>query len=196
FALDGYSIYGYTGWNDEGEVVEMTSSYQLKDGADGSGGINDYEYIQGLGTLDACNGIFSETPDWPEGVYHYHTTMFNGDGGIGFPYFINCYAGELPSGDDSGDDDEDPCAGHGETWGPGIGPPPDGCGGGPPGGQSSEGGLIAIPWSSNPPNIGLIIISVLMMAVIYRYSRESAFGSSALNQADKVREYHLTPKLA
>jgi hypothetical protein len=56
--------------------------------------------------------------------------------------------------------------------------------------------LIAIPWSSNPPNIGLIIISVLMMAVIYRYSRESAFGSSALNQADKVREYHLTPKLA
>mgnify|MGYP006223435659 FL=1 len=122
--------------------------------------------------------------------------MFNGDGGIGFPYFINCYAGELPSGDDSGDDDEDPCAGHGETWGPGIGPPPDGCGGGPPGGQSSEAGLIAIPWSSNPPNIGLIIISVLMMAVIYRYSRESAFGSSALNQADKVREYHLTPKLA
>ena len=196
FALDGYSIYGYTGWNDEGEVVEMTSSYQLKDGADGSGGINDYEYIQGLGTLDACNGIFSETPDWPEGIYHYHTTMFNGDGGIGFPYFINCYAGELPSGDDSGDDDEDPCAGHGETWGPGIGPPPDGCGGGPPGGQSSEAGLIAIPWSSNPPNIGLIIISVLMMAVIYRYSRESAFGSSALNQADKVREYHLTPKLA
>tara|TARA_Y100000589_G_scaffold304131_1_gene317036 strand:+ start:204 stop:404 length:201 start_codon:yes stop_codon:yes gene_type:complete len=23
----------------------------------------------------------------------------------------------------------DPCAGYGETWGPGIGPPPPGCGG-------------------------------------------------------------------
>ena len=33
FALDGYSIYGYTGWNDDGEVVEMTSSYRLKEGA-------------------------------------------------------------------------------------------------------------------------------------------------------------------
>jgi hypothetical protein len=77
-----------------------------------------------------------------------------------------------------------------------INPPPDGCGGGPPGGQSSEGGLIAIPWSSNPPNIGLIIISALMMTVIYRYSRESAFGLGALNQAGRVREYRLTPKLA
>ena len=194
FAFDGYSIYGYTGWNDEGDVVEMTSSYRLKDGADGSGGIDDYEYVQGLGTLDACNGISSATPDWPEGIYHYHTTMFNGEGGIGFPYFINCYAGELPSSDDGGDDD-DPCAGHGETWGPGIGPPPDGCAGGP-GGQSSEGGLIAIPWSSYPPNIGLIIISVLIMTGIYRFSRESAFDSNALDQADIVHEYHLTPKLA
>jgi len=25
---------------------------------------------------------------------------------------------------------DDPCAGYGETWGPGIGPPPAGCGGG------------------------------------------------------------------
>jgi hypothetical protein len=42
----------------------------------------------------------------------------------------------------------------------------------------------------------LIIISVLMMAVIYKYSRESAFGSIVLNQADRAREYHPTPKLA
>ncbi len=196
FAFDGYSIYGYTGWNDEGDVVEMTSSYRLKDGADGSGGIDDYEYVQGLGTLDACNGISSATPDWPEGIYHYHTTMFNGEGGIGFPYFINCYAGELPSNDDGGDDD-DPCAGHGETWGPGIGPPPDGCNPGPPAGQSSEIGLIAIPWLSNPPNSGVLLMSLLILATITRYfSRESAFGSDVLNPAGKVHEYHLTPELA
>jgi hypothetical protein len=197
FAFDGYSIYGFTGWNDGGEVVEMTSSYQLKDGEDGSGGIDDYEYIQGLGTLDACNGIFSATPDWPEGIYHYHTTMVNGDGGIGFPYFINCYAGELPSDDGGGDDADDPCAGHGETWGPGIGPPPDDCNPGPPGGQSSENGLIATPWFSNPPNSGMILISLLVLATIIGYfSRESASGSIVLNLVDKVRGYRPTLELA
>ena len=197
FALDGYSIYGYTGWNDDGEVVEMTSSYRLKEGADGSGGIDDYDYVQGLGTLDACNGIFSATPDWPEGMYHYHTTMVNGEGGIGFPYFINCYAGELPSSDGNGDDSDDPCAGQGETWGPGIGPPPEGCDGGPPGGQSSEGGLIAIPWLKFPPNSGLIMISLLMLATVGRHSfRGLASGSSVPNQAGKVPEYHLIPRLA
>ena len=122
--------------------------------------------------------------------------MFNGEGGIGFPYFINCYAGELPSNDDGGDDD-DPCAGHGETWGPGIGPPPDGCNPGPSAGQSSEIGLIAIPWLSNPPNSGVLLMSLLILATITRYfSRESAFGSDVLNPAGKVHEYHLTPELA
>ena len=197
FALDGYSIYGYTGWNDDGEVVEMTSSYRLKEGANGSGGIDDYDYVQGLGTLDACNGIFSATPDWPEGMYHYHTTMFNGEGGIGFPYFINCYAGELPSSDESGDDGDDPCAGQGETWGPGIGPPPEGCDGGPPGGQSSEGGLIAIPWLNPPPNSGLIMISLLMLATVGRhFFRGLASDSSVPNPVGKVHEYRLIPELA
>ena len=180
FALDGYAIYGYSGWNDEGEVVEMTSSYRLKDGADGSGGIDDYEYIKDLGTLDSCNGIFSETPDWPEGIYHYHTTMLNGEGGIGFPYFINCYAGELPS--DNGDED-DPCAGgppDGDVWGPGIGPPPEGCDAGPPPGggqgQSSEVLPVISPWFKTPPNSGAIVISLLAMAVVAANGlRESAY---------------------
>jgi len=195
FALDGYSIYGYTGWDDDGEVVEMTSSYKLKDGANGSGGINDYEYVQGLGTLDACNGIFSATPDWPEGIYHYHTTMVNGEGGIGFPYFINCYAGEILSSDE--DDDGDPCAGHGETWGPGIGPPPNGCEGGPPGGQSSQGGLIALPWLKNPPNSGLIMIALLIIATFSKYFIKGlASDSSAPSLVGKVREYRLTQELA
>ena len=123
--------------------------------------------------------------------------MFNGEGGIGFPYFINCYAGELPSSDGSGGDDDDPCAGHGETWGPGIGPPPDGCGGGPPGGQSSEGGLIAIPWLKNPPNSGLIFISILMLATVTRYSfRVLASDSDVPSLVGKARGYRLIPELA
>lgn len=121
--------------------------------------------------------------------------MVNGEGGIGFPYFINCYGGELPSDDDGGDG-ENPCDGHGETWGPGIGPPPDGCGP-PPGGQSSESGLIAVPWFSNPPNSGMVLISLLILATIIGYfSRESASGSIFPNQVGKVREYRPTPKLA
>ena len=193
FAFDGNSIYGFTGWNENGEVVEMTSSYRLKDGADGSGGIDDYEYIQDLGTLDACNGIFSVTPDWPEGIYHYHTTMINGEGGIGFPYFINCYGGELPSGDGDGDD---PCAGgppDGDVWGPGIGPPPEDCDAGPPpgGDQSVEKGIFSVPWlKSLPPNSGMILLSMLVMASVARFAfKGSAFDSSAQGQVGRVREY-------
>ena len=35
FAFDGYPIYGVHGWDDEGNVAEMTSSYRLKDGENG-----------------------------------------------------------------------------------------------------------------------------------------------------------------
>jgi hypothetical protein len=49
---------------------------------------------------------------------------------MGFPYFLLCYHGEtfLDEGGNGVD-----CSGFGETWGPGIGPPPEGCEGGPNG---------------------------------------------------------------
>ena len=63
--------------------------------------------------------------------------------------------------------------------------------------QSSEGGFIAIPWLTNPPNNGLIIVSLLMLATFTRYSpRGLASGSIVPNLAGKVREYHLIPRLA
>jgi len=65
----------------------------LKDGKDGYGGIDDYEFIEGIGTLDECNGHFGATPEVPEGIYHYHSTLKNGDGDLGFPYFPLCYKG-------------------------------------------------------------------------------------------------------
>ena len=101
----------------------------------------------------------------------------------------NADAGQ--GGGDGGGDDPD-CSGYGETWGPGIGPPPDGCGGGPPGGQgqSSESSLIAIPWFKAPPDSGAVILSLLALAVVagsrFESSQiitESASSTSARDRA-------------
>ena len=138
-SMDGYPVYGLWGFDENMTVVEMRSSYRLKAGETGYNGIDDYEYVAGLGDLDVCNGHFGPTPEFPDGIYHYHSTMLNGEGEMGFPYFLLCYHGEtfLDEGDGGAD-----CSGFGETWGPGIGPPPPGCenegGGPPPGGQVSS----------------------------------------------------------
>tara|TARA_B100000035_G_scaffold110924_1_gene94182 strand:+ start:7166 stop:9196 length:2031 start_codon:yes stop_codon:yes gene_type:complete len=176
FAFDGYPIYGFVGWDEEGNISEMKSSYRLKDGETGYNGIIDYEYVQGLGDLDSCNGHFGATPDHPDGIYHYHSTWENGEGGIGFPYFINCYRGEVSIDDARGDNNgggDDDCSGYGETWGPGIGPPPAGCGGGGQGGQNGQsseisgtiGGIIG----TEPPRgelLGLLILAVVSVRVL------------------------------
>ncbi|MFL2961504.1 MAG: YHYH protein [Candidatus Poseidoniaceae archaeon] len=154
-AYDGYPIYGFWGYDDTMNVVEMKSSYELKDGETGYNGIDDYKYTEGLGHLDVCNGHFGPTPDFPQGIYHYHTTMQNGDGEMGFPYFLICYHGVADMSSDGGNGNgggngDNPCAGHGETWGPGIGPPPDGCGGGQ-GGQGGQSEISVLEnWSFDP----------------------------------------------
>lgn len=95
WAADGYPIYApfvdgnyYFGAGDAGRV-EIRSSYRLKTGArpqpsaddpDQPGGIydgtfaQDYEYVEGLGDLDECNGRFGKTPEYPQGIYHYFLT--------------------------------------------------------------------------------------------------------------------------
>lgn len=103
FMPDGFPVYGSYGWDDDGVTVkEMTSSYRLKSGKTGSGGIADYEYVAGLGDLDECNGRLSATPDFAEPVYHYYTTKHNGEGAYGFPYFPHCYKGVVSSGASTG----------------------------------------------------------------------------------------------
>ena len=157
-AYDGYPIYGFWGYDADMNVVEMKSSYELKDGETGYNGIDDYKYTEGLGNLDVCNGHFGPTPDFPQGIYHYHSTMQNGDGDMGFPYFLICYRGEADlssAGGNGNGGGDDPCAGHGVTWGPGIGPPPEGCGGGP-GGQAEMTPLD--DWSFDP--MALLIIGL------------------------------------
>jgi len=191
FALDGYPIYGFVGWDADGEVSEMTSSYRLKEGETGYNGIDDYEYVPGLGDLDSCNGQFGTTPDHPEGIYHYHTTWENGEGGIGFPYFINCYRGVTETGNsDDGGGDVD-CSGHGETWGPGIGPPPEGCEDGPPPGQASDvASAIAIISNLAPPNGGSILAALSMAVIILR---GLASDSTSPSRVGTIVEYRPDP---
>ncbi len=90
YAADGFPIYykyAYSNANDNtSAVVEMTSSYQLKTGnrpGDGQtapcdvyNGVysNDYQYINGLGTLDQANGRSGITPEYPSGTYYYIVT--------------------------------------------------------------------------------------------------------------------------
>jgi len=192
FAFDGYPIYGFVGWDEEGNISEMKSSYRLKDGQTGYNGIADYEYVQGLGDLDSCNGHFGATPDYPDGIYHYHSTWENGEGDIGFPYFINCYRGEVSIDDARGDNNgggDDDCSGYGETWGPGIGPPPEGCGGGGQGGQNGQSseisGTIGDIIGTGPPGgelLGLLILAVVSVRVL-------ASLPISPNRADKAALY-------
>lgn len=86
WAFDGFPIYGPSGfsdaWDQESEVRELRTSYQLKSGDrpsppdgpgeeyDGTFGL-DYEYIAGSGDLDECNGRFGVTPEYPQGTYYY-----------------------------------------------------------------------------------------------------------------------------
>jgi len=95
WAADGYPVYApfvdsgyYLGKSGKGRA-EIRSSYRLKagqrpqpsaDDSDQPGGIydgtfaQDYEYVEGLGDLDECNGRFGKTPEFPEGIYHYFVT--------------------------------------------------------------------------------------------------------------------------
>jgi plastocyanin len=124
FAFDGYPIYGAYGTVD-GDITLMRSNYILKDGETGYNGIDDYVYSTGNGGhLDACNGVFSATPEFPDGIYHYHATMpvegDNPSANNAFPYFINCYAGLA----ESSNADTGALEGGGDG-GPQTGGPPD-----------------------------------------------------------------------
>ena len=44
--------------------------------------------MEGLGDLDRYNGRFCVTPEYPNGVYAYFTTITGTDGHPAFPYFI------------------------------------------------------------------------------------------------------------
>ena len=109
WAYDGHPIYGPYGFADAENVSPynsytlMITSYRVKTTRDAllSGltdpmgtFIEDYEYVEGLGTLDQYNGRYCVTPEYPNGVYAYFCTIKGVAGEPVFPYFVgpNFYA--------------------------------------------------------------------------------------------------------
>jgi hypothetical protein len=86
YAADGFPVYALFGYSDresaESEVRKLDSSYRLKKGTrpSGPGGrydgtfVEDYEYVEGAGDLDECNGREGVTPEHPDGTYYYVLT--------------------------------------------------------------------------------------------------------------------------
>ncbi len=88
WAADGFPIYGLYGYAEADDassgVKLLRTSYRLKQGPrEGRGSppgnhdgsyTSDYEYVEGHGDLDECNGRFGVTPEFPKGSYHYVLT--------------------------------------------------------------------------------------------------------------------------
>lgn len=111
FAWDGYPIYGPYGYidslNELSGVKRMETSYKLRDitvrtnYANGQGVppgptvaeeelgayVEDYEFVQGFGTLDEHNGRWCVTPEYPAGTYAYFVTQ-DIAGSPEFPFFV------------------------------------------------------------------------------------------------------------
>ena len=118
WASDGFPVYaryGYANPNDStSELVSLQPSWKLKEtpdkgrpstltslvGGPGQGTTNpntpismgaftqDFEYEEGYGDLDQCNGRVGVTPEFPEGIYYYVVTD-------DFPYFTRCLKGDF-----------------------------------------------------------------------------------------------------
>jgi len=77
FALDGHPVYGPIGTAQSVGIYNSTLSVRLLrssyTGADDSSG--NPTYVANSGDLDECNGLFSVTPEYPYGVYHYVATI-------------------------------------------------------------------------------------------------------------------------
>ena len=86
WAADGFPIYGpyvfTNGVDASSGLTEMRSSYTLRKGerpsnSNDPGGVfdgafvNDFQFTDGLGELDQCNGAYLNTPDFPDGTYAY-----------------------------------------------------------------------------------------------------------------------------
>jgi hypothetical protein len=114
FAADGFPIYGAYGYKNAdgtGGIVRIKSSYQLRsitarthhaDGTDVADGpaVNatyplgyfreDYEFIAHPGSedyLDASNGRFCVTPEYPSGIYCYFATV-DANHNSAYPYVV------------------------------------------------------------------------------------------------------------
>lgn len=93
-----YSLYGYkNSINSNSPLVELRASYRIRKGNRPSGGnvpqgpyngdyTLDWEYVEDSGDLDACNGRYGVTPEFPEGIYYYVITS-------GYPFIPRSFMG-------------------------------------------------------------------------------------------------------
>ena len=113
FSFDGFPVYGayaYTDTNGTGAIKRMKSSYVLNTATTRTNGpavagqypngcfIEDYTYTAGAGDLDARNGRWCKTPEYPNGTYAYFVTI---DESLAptFPYtYYGSYYGVVPAG--------------------------------------------------------------------------------------------------
>jgi len=99
YAYDGHPIYGpyaYKNADGTGGLTYVQSSYKSVIRTDGPPTsqyppgffTEDYVYVEGLGDLDEHNGRFAVTPDFPNGVYAYYTTVETSiNGNTNSPFF-------------------------------------------------------------------------------------------------------------
>ena len=143
WASDGFPVYaryGYSNPNDStSELISLQPSWKLKDTPDegrpdtltalgGGQGITypnipipmgaftqDFEYEEGYGDLDECNGRTGVTPEFPDGIYYYMVTDE-------FPFFTRCLKGDFDTGGGVPDCEDvplgNPCCGDGICGGP------------------------------------------------------------------------------
>jgi hypothetical protein len=100
YSFDGYPIYGPYGYVDPNDatsgVQTMTSSYRIyqfinrPDGTTPDGTyVEDYEFVDGLGTLDKHNGRYCITPEYPQGTYAYFISVDPSDRETSvYPYIV------------------------------------------------------------------------------------------------------------
>ena len=118
WASDGFPVYARYGFSDPNDpnssIKSLEPSYRIKSepdsnrpmvltrllGGPGQGTNNpnspipmgaftqDYEYVDGLGDLDQCNGRYGVTPEFPDGIYYYVVTD-------NFPFFTRCLKGDF-----------------------------------------------------------------------------------------------------
>lgn len=102
WARDGFPIYARYGFIDAADASsgtrKLNPSWQKKTTADPGRPststfpmgtfTQDYEYVEGSGDLDECNGRFGVTPEFPSGTYHYYITET-------FPFIQRCIKGTL-----------------------------------------------------------------------------------------------------
>ena len=147
WASDGFPVYAKYGYSDPNDsasdLIALQSSWKLKENPDegrpdtltalvggpGQGTTNpnipiplgaftqDFEYEEGYGDLDECNGRIGVTPEFPNGIYYYVVTDE-------FPFFTRCLKGDFDNagGGDVPDCNEvppgNPCCGDGICGGP------------------------------------------------------------------------------